>query len=93
MQMILKHKEFHTYCSNNPVIYWDPTGHSWKGIKSWFNDYKKDWNEGWKTLTNKDKRDEAIDLMSTGGGSGLDANLTRALLYTGSLVDEPQTYM
>ena len=81
----------YTYCSNNPIIYWDPTGHI--NIKNWFNDYKKDWIEGWKTLTNKDKRDEAIDLMSTGGDSGLDANLTRTLLYAGSLFDEPQTYM
>jgi len=38
-------------------------------------------------------RDEAIDLMAAGGDSSLDANLTRALLYTGSLIDEPQAYM
>ncbi|MGB8451847.1 MAG: RHS repeat-associated core domain-containing protein, partial [Anaerocolumna sp.] len=26
----------YTYCSNNPVIYWDPTGHSWKDITNFF---------------------------------------------------------
>ncbi len=26
----------YTYCSNNPIIYWDPTGHSWKDIENFF---------------------------------------------------------
>ena len=44
----------YTYCHNNPILYWDSSGHS---IKSWFKDRVDDWKTGAEIIV-----DEAKDI-------------------------------
>ena len=39
----------YAYCLNNPVMYYDPTGHSWE---SFWNGIKNGWNNFWNSVEN-----------------------------------------
>ena len=46
----------YTYCHNNPILYWDSSGHS---IKSWFKDRVDDWKTGAEII-----KDEAKEITN-----------------------------
>jgi hypothetical protein len=55
----------YTYCANNPLIYYDPTGHNF--VAYWWENKKAEWKAGWEALTIPEKREEAFELIDEYG--------------------------
>ncbi|MDD4402599.1 MAG: RHS repeat-associated core domain-containing protein, partial [Desulfitobacteriaceae bacterium] len=80
---------YYVYCANNPLVYYDPTGHFGEGIANWWNNTK----EGWRTLTNKEEREESMRLIAQyGKGKGKNSALLFGSVFgTGSdLLQDPE---
>ncbi len=57
----------YTYCANNPLIYVDPSGHSFKSwIKKKWNNYWDDWHDGIKILKDSGPVGNAFACYSEG---------------------------
>lgn len=58
---------FYTYCANNPVLYFDPSGHSFKSwIKKKWDNYWDDWRDGIEMLKDSGPVGNAFACYSEG---------------------------
>ncbi len=83
----------YTYCNNSPLNYYDPDGHMPKWLQKLKEVVVDNTVEGWNTLTNPQKRQEAFELIDQ-YGSGWEKNLTVACVTVadttkGILIDTP----
>ena len=67
----------YTYCANNPLIYYDPTGHSW--ISNKFNEYKDAFRILF--LASQEERDEAFKLIYEYGDDNIYTNVVTGIAY------------
>ena len=79
----------YTYCANNPLVYYDPSGHFGEGIAKWWSDMQ----EGLRILTDKEEREESMKLImqysEDSWGKKTALGLATTLGATSDLVQEP----